>query len=158
MHEKGFLGTKMSIEYKLAKTKSGKYHQLSCDTAIVQTLSMYGFGDSISFMKTNKDGTNYGSYWGLRNLGCFPELKAYARLSDMPEPDLEKLAARIYMQLYTSNKRCNSKLPGIEEKPKFIQIRDELKVLQGTQKKLADLGQIVFPEISAEELKCIDSW
>ena len=154
----------MGIEYRLGKTNSGKYQQLEVGEgaeAIVKDMSMIGFGDCISFRKKNRDGSTFGSDWGLGNIGCFRELQSYTRLTDVPQQDLKRLATRMYELLFMrsrGNKRYKVE-PRIEEtKPKYKQILEELTTLQETEKRLLASGKVVFPEISAEELAWQDLW
>ena len=81
----------MSVEYKLGKTPSGLYQELSCDkesSAIVRDMSIHTDTDCISFQKRIRDildgedilDGSFGSFWSLDKLGCFIELKPYIRL------------------------------------------------------------------------------
>jgi len=154
----------MGIEYNLGRTSSGKYQQLECgegEDAIVRDLSMLGFGDCISFEKKNKDGSMFGSCWGLGNIGCFREMRSCARLSDMFEKDLERLGTRMYELLYMKNR--GEEKYGVEPRfdkaeVKYRQIVGELMSLQGAQKRLVDSGEIVFSGVSDEELANVDLW
>lgn len=154
----------MGIEYKLGRSETG-YQHFSCSKdakAIIRDMGIYGFGDCIGFHKRNRDGSAFGSEWGLRNLGCFRELRPYDRLMHMPNQAVRNLAARIYGLLYMNYwggekwYRTPPKVSG--NNPRFRQILEELTALQATEKRLAESGKIVFPEISQEELACQDSW
>jgi hypothetical protein len=152
----------MVTEYNLGKTNSGK-PSITCNDntdSIIKDLSMYGFGDCISFY-VNGPGSIYGSDWGLNNLGCFKELRNYERLSDMPHQSVEYLAKRIYELLFMKNpsdERYQVK-PIVDTKDvRYIQILEELKTLQKMQKEMVSSGKVVFPEISSEELAWADLW
>jgi len=152
-----------NIEYKLEKTGSGKYQQLACasdSSAIVQTLSMYGFGDCVGFKKRGGKVT-FSHSFGLHNLGCFVELQNYTRLIDVPQKDIEKIVARMYESLFmdTRDEKRYRIIPLINPlEPKYGQIKEELMVLQGTQRDLVGKGKIRFPQISAHELECAELW
>jgi hypothetical protein len=154
----------MNIEYTLGKTNSRKYQQLACNKpdTLVKDLRMFGFGDTVNFSKKNNDGSTYGTGWGTNNLSCFSEFKrAYTRLMDMPLQDVKMLAKRMYELLFQGPKGDERYrvAPTIDEtKPKYQQMLKELTLLQATQRALSVSGQIVFPEISNEELKWIDHW
>ncbi len=153
----------MSIEYKLGKTNSEKYQQLKCgenSEAIVKDMSMYGFGDCIIFSRKGKGDLIFGSTWGLGNLGCFRELRPYTRLVNMPKQDVRRLAVRMYELLYMDIKaRRKNVEPQVDKsKPEYQQILEELATLQETQKKLIASGEIVFPQISYDELAFEDLW
>lgn len=154
----------MSIEYRLGKTNSGRYHQLESDESaetIIKNMSMFGFGDCINFGRKNKDGLTFGSDWGLGNIGCFRELQPYTRLADMSKQDVRRLAARMYELIYMTfggNERYNVEPQIDETKQEYQQILEELITLQETQKRLIASGEVVFPEISAEELAWQDLW
>jgi len=154
----------MPTRYNLCKTGSGRYQQLNSEqeSAIVRSLSIYGFGDCIRFSKKTGHNSSFGSYWGLENLGCFKELNGYQRLMNMSRSEVKRLAARIYELLFISQKRRKRYYetePQIDEtNPKYQQIHKELRTLQKTQKRLIDSNILVFPRISIEELACSDSW
>ena len=153
-----------NIEYRLGKTGSGKYQQLACATdssVIVRELSMYGFGDCVSFFKKRSDTSSYGSSWGLYSLACFCELQNYTRLIDVPQEGIEKLAARMYELLYLERRgeERYKIIPLIDPlQPEYGQITEELNILQGTQRDLMAKRKIRFPKISADELRCADLW
>lgn len=133
------------VDYNLGKSESGKYQQLASKVpAFVKSLTMYGFGDCFRFERDNKDGSTFGSDWGLQNLGCFKEIGPYERLKDMPLSDLKRLASRISKTLARS-----SKAPIILE---------ELVALQDSQKQGVASGRIKFPEISEKELAAAELW
>ena len=133
------------VDYSLGKSESGKYQQLaSKDPIFIKSLTMYGFGDCFRFERDNKDGSTFGSDWGLQNLGCFKELRPYERLKDIPINDLKKLASRISKTLART-----SKAPIILE---------ELVALQNSQKQGVASGRIRFPEISEQELAAVELW
>ncbi len=143
----------------LGKTNSGIYQCLSCDEksdAFIRSLSMYGFGDVVSFFRINgkhKDGTPscfFGSDWGIYNLkGPFPELDNFQRLLEMPSDQLEKLTVRMYKLLFPT---------GDVKSKNSIQINEELKELQYAQKSLVKSGEIKFPGISQHEIESITLW
>ncbi len=140
----------MGIEYKLGKSETG-YQNLSCSKdskAIIRNMGIYGFGDCIGFHKRTSDSSTFGSEWGLRNLGCFRELRPYERLMHMPNQAVRQLASRIYEFLYT---RCGtsdfSAAPVFgNNKRKLRRIIEELTALQATEKRLAASGELIFPK------------
>ncbi len=154
----------MGIEYKLGKSETG-YQNLSCSKdskAIIRNMGIYGFGDCIGFHKRTSDSSTFGSEWGLRNLGCFRELRPYERLMHMPNQAVRNLAARMYGLLYMNYwggekwYRTPPKVSG--NKPRFRQILEELTALQATEKRLVASGTLVFPELTVYELANADSW
>lgn len=150
----------MNPEYVLGK--SGKYPQLECNDAIVKCLAVYGFGDCIDFCKHNKDGSTFGSNFGLGNIGCYSELKPYTRLMDVPRQDVKKLAARIFETLYMKRRKDEvvyAVPPKVNpDNRRYKQILEELIALQRTEGRLVASKQLVFPEISDEEEACRDLW
>jgi hypothetical protein len=155
----------MGIEYRLGTRESGTL-ELSCKNAkaIVKNMGIHGFGDCISFEKINTDGSTLGSHWGIHSLGCFEEMSSayHGRLIEMPEQAVRKLAVRMYELLYTQHIRSplyHKTPPEINKKdPRFRQILEELTALQAKEKKLANSGKLLFPQISQKELASIDSW
>lgn len=155
----------MGIEYRLGTRESGTL-ELSCKNAkaIVKSMGIHCFGDCISFEKRNTDGSTFGSHWGIHSLDCFEEMSSayHGRLMEMPEKDVRKLAARMYELLYTQHNRSplyHKTPPEINKKDqRFRQILEELTVLQAKEKKLANSGKLLFPQISQKELASMDSW
>ena len=153
----------MNLEYILREFDSGGGVQLNCakdSEAIIRNVGMNRFNDCIEFKKKKRDGSTYGSFWGLEGIGHFVELESYNRLMDMPEGAITKLASRIYELLFMAsgrNKNRHRVEPKVDEaEPKYQQILKELRALQETQRELFSSGELVFPEISDAEFRFYD--
>ncbi len=91
-------------------------------------------------------------------MGCFKELKAYERLIDLPEEAVRSLAVRMYNLLYTQPTHDEHRTVIDSNNARFIQILEELTIMQATEKKLVKSGELVFPAISEKELAFKDDW
>jgi len=154
----------MKNEYQLQTQESGRYQQLvaSSDSAIVKSLSIYGFGDSIHFERKTGENSTFGSYWGIHNIGCFKEIKKRVNhISEMSHLQIRNLAGRLFELLYQKprgEERYNTK-PKIEKtNSRYTQIEEELLNLQRTQRRMLRKGEVEIPGISQHELSAANLW
>ncbi len=148
-----------TIEYKLGKVPllgraEGVFPQLEAvepARAIVKGLEMWGQMDSIVFERN--DGRPGGGSWNTISFGrSFQELSNYDRFKDVACCDLEKLAKRMYELCYTDVWRITREQRYAREpilstiNKKYQQMVEELGVLQQTQQRLIDAGELVLPD------------
>lgn len=153
----------MGIEYKLGKIQVSKYDKLYSDdlNCIVRELSIFGFGDCITFKRQTGSNSTFEASWTLRNIGCFKELRSYTRLFEMPPNDIERLAARGYEALFGGSKGKDyySTVPKFNQNnPFYRQIVEEMNALKKFELQMIDSGSLTFPKISGHELRWIDLW
>ena len=65
----------------------------------------------------------------------------------MPKSDVEKLAGRMYELLHTYSNIYQLEPEFNPKDSEYIQILDELTILQETERRLVDSGDIFFPVI-----------
>lgn len=145
----------MTITYKLGRNESGNLQQLACpkdSPALVRALVFHPGNDCLDFKKPNNDGSTYGSYWSLNNIGVFRELRSRERLMELGTDDIGKLACRMYELLYGRQEQTYTAVPHFNPKNRHLrQILNELMTLDALEKKLVDEGAILLPAYAGKK-------
>ena len=139
----------MTTIYTLGMNEGGNLQQLACPKClsnIVKSLTIHPGTDCVEFRKRNHDGSTYGSYWLLNQMGVFKEMRSHDRLMEMHTTDVDKLANRMHELLYGKCEPHYTFEPRIDPKNKHLrQIVSELMTLHALERMLVDEGAIVLP-------------